>query len=508
MGAGATVSTASLHALVDEIVALEQQKATVDAAIEKAMARLGDLADDAIRALPADRRSSQIPLRDVSARIAARLRISDRTVQGRLLEAQTLMAEYPLLIESWAEARITRGHVRAIVDAGEHLRDPEIRSDYEQHLVRVAEEESVARTRPVAQLTAERLNPVPLAERHAHARERRKMQLRSLPDAMARLILDLPAVLGRGIFERATQLAQVERTAPSAAAADTAAASEVASGSVRHTAAVVAAIADCPSGLEVALTLRLRAVVASAELSGTDFVWDAGAPAPPEDARTQPEDTRTLDQRRADIAAELLLAGVPVGIDPEVALNITATVRLTVPVLTLTGDDTQPGRAPAELAGRVPIDPATARRLVATAPGWDRVLTHPITGMVLAVDRYRPTTAQRRYLDARDIQCRFFGCTAPAHDCDHDHTIEYSGGGPTDVRYLADECRRHHPLRHHSRWNVIPHADGVFEWIDPDGRRYLDRPAPTVGFLPDSFFEARQRRAGLYQHDSGDPPPF
>lgn len=504
MTADTVVGSSRLHALVDEIVTLEQQKATVDAAIEKAMARLGDLTDDAIRALPADRRAAQIPLRDVSARIAARLRVSDRTIQGRLLDAQTLMAEYPLLVESWAQARITRGHVRAIVDAGERLRDPEIRADYERHLVRVAEEESVARTRPVAQLTAERLNPVPLAERHAEARKRRKMQLRPLPDAMVRVLLDVPAVLGHGVFQRATELSRLDRAAPPRPASERlglGSAPTPEPGPSRHTLQLVTAIARRPSGFEIAVTLHLRALVAVAGVSGMDFVRDAGAPA-------LAEDTRTLDQRRADIACELLLAAVPAGVDPETALNITASVRLTVPVLTLTGDDTRPGRAPAELAGRVPIDPATARRLVARAPGWDRVLTHPITGMVLAVDRYRPTTAQRRYLDARDMQCRFFGCTAPAHRCDHDHTIEYSRGGPTDVRYLADECKRHHPLRHHSRWQVIPHADGVFEWIDPDGRRYLDRPAPTVGFLPDSFFEARHRRDGLYLHDSGDPPPF
>ncbi len=214
-----------------------------------------------------------------------------------------------------------------------------------------------------------------------------------------------------------------------------------------------------------------------------------------------------MDQRRADLLAELLLTGVPSGADPDACAAITAQVQLTVPVLTLLGDDDQPGAAPAELAGHGPIDPATARRLTVTAPGWDRVLTHPVTGMVLAVDRYRPTEQQRRYLRARDVHCRFPGCTVPVRRCDIDHTIEYARGGPTDTRYLAHECEPHHDVRHHSAWTVIPRADGVFEWIDPDGRHYRDRPPSTIGFLPD-YGRIQQSRDGLRLIADPEPPPF
>ncbi|GAA3901606.1 DUF222 domain-containing protein [Microbacterium invictum] len=523
MGVDATVTTATTRALMDEIVALETQKATIEASIEKSMAALADQMDEAIRRLPSDRQAAEIPLRDICARLAARLRVSDRTIQGRMLTAQTLLNEYPTIVEAWHDGRISRGHVRVITEAGERLSDPEVRATFEQHLLRVAEEESVARTRPVAEIMAERLNPVPFAERHAYARARRTMQLRPLRDAMSRLTLDVPTVIGQGIFDRATQLAKTER--------------------FQFDGNVVRELAQKQSMLEVALTVRVRTDLVALSVGTVEFVREGAMPnedttgaapideVPPRQAsigeasigeapaasageratdRPVPrvKDPRTLDQRRVDVAAELLLTGIPIGIDPESALNITTTVRVTVPVLTLVGDDVEPGLAPAELAGRVPIDPATARRLVAKASGWDRVLTHPVTGMVLAVDRYRPTAAQRRYLDARDMQCRFFGCTRPVHECDHDHTIEYSRGGPTDVRCLADECKRHHPLRHHSEWIVIPRADGVFEWIDPGGRRYRDRPAPTVGFLPDSFFQAQHRRDGLARQDDGGPAPF
>lgn len=522
MSMDATTDTTTLPALLDEIVELEAQRAGVEAAIERAMARLGDRVDAAVRALPPDRQAAQVPVRDVSARLAARLRVSDRTVQSRMAEAQTLVAEFPALVEAWSTGRVTRGHVRAITDAGERLRDPETRATFEAHLLRVAEDESVARTRPVAELMAERLNPIPLAERHAQARARRKAQLRMRPDAMARVLLDVPAVLGRGIFERATQLAELERHA--------------------FDGTVLTALADKRSLFEVAVTLSAGERTVDVPVGGVDVVLvdhgaadhdaasrDSGAgsgdsgdgtgapatgaagdpgPSRMTPAGPRPVDHRTLDQRRADILAELLLTGIPTGADPEACAKITAHVRITVPVMTLVGDDIDPGRAPAELAGRTPVDPATARRLVAEATGWDRVLTHPVTGMVLAVDRYRPTEAQRRYLDARDLRCRFPGCTQPSHRCDNDHTIEYSRGGPTDVRYLASECKRHHPLRHASEWIIIARADGVFDWIDPDGRHYRDRPAPTVGFLPDDFFDAQHRRDGLHFQPHHSRAPF
>ena len=61
-------------------------------------------------------------------------------------------------------------------------------------------------------------------------------------------------------------------------------------------------------------------------------------------------------------------------------------VNVTVPALALAGVTDEP----AELVGRCPIDPDTARQLAGHASGWDRVLADPITGCVLAVDRYTP----------------------------------------------------------------------------------------------------------------------
>ncbi|WP_341977004.1 HNH endonuclease [Microbacterium sp. LTA6] len=201
-------------------------------------------------------------------------------------------------------------------------------------------------------------------------------------------------------------------------------------------------------------------------------------------------DPRTIDQIRCDLALDLLLTGTPAGHDTPDGLlaAITAHVSVTVPVTTLMGAD-QMGTetTPAELNGRCPIDTATAKELAGAASGWDRILTHPITGAVLAVDRYRPSAHLKRHLKARDQRCRFPTCGLPARDCDIDHHQDAALGGATTVNNLGDLCRRHHVLKHHSPWHIEQLDTGVYAWTSPTGKVYLDRPPPqnTVTFTED-----------------------
>lgn len=141
-------------------------------------------------------------------------------------------------------------------------------------------------------------------------------------------------------------------------------------------------------------------------------------------------------------------------------------------------------RPPALIDGVTPIDAATARLLAGAASGWTRVLTDPISGSLLAVDRYRPSPHLRRHLKARDQRCRFPSCGLAARTCDLDHNHAASTGGETCHDNLADFCRRHHMLKHHSPWNVTQLPGGVLEWNSPIGRIYIDRPPPqnTVVF--------------------------
>ncbi len=176
-------------------------------------------------------------------------------------------------------------------------------------------------------------------------------------------------------------------------------------------------------------------------------------------------DARTLDELRADVLADLLLATDPVAhnIGPTGLAAIHATVQVTVPVLALIDDGVRDPFETGVLDGRSPVDPETARQLAANAPGFDRVLTHPISGAVLAVDRYRSTEELRRHLRVRDEHCRFPGCRIPARRCDIDHTIDHARGGQSSAANLAHLCRRHHTLKHQTAWTVTQRNGGVLE---------------------------------------------
>jgi hypothetical protein len=176
-----------------------------------------------------------------------------------------------------------------------------------------------------------------------------------------------------------------------------------------------------------------------------------------------PDETRTLAQLRADIAGDLLV-GVLGGTMSGPSGGIS--VAVTVPVMTLLGHGEQPGY----LDGYGPIDAETARRLAGHAPSFTRLLTHPVTGAVLDVDRtsYRVPADLKKWLAVRDGGCTFPGCGRSTRDCDLDHTTAWDDGGTTSAENLAHLCRHHHRLKHHSSWEVRHTVLGI-EWTSPTG---------------------------------------
>jgi hypothetical protein len=322
-----------------------------------------------------------------------------------------------------------------IAEAGASLPDAGSRARYERVVLPVAERETVGRLRPVAQVAAQRIHPVPAAERDRAAAAGRRIWKRADVDGMAELGMVGPAATIEAVYARATTLGMT----------------------------VVAA----------------RRSARPTRTEGEDALdgLDAQPPAP---------DARSLDEIRFDVVADLLLTGHATAAASDASVPTSEAIRvhvqLTIPVLTLLGRSDEP----ATLAGHGPIAIDEARRLAAAAPGWDRVLTHPITGCVLAVDRYRPTNEQRRLLAVRDEHCRFPGCRQPVSRCDIDHTIAREHDGATDVGNLAHLCRRHHTLKHHSAWRVRQRAAGVLEWTSPTGQVVSDVPARTLVFSASS----------------------
>lgn len=180
-------------------------------------------------------------------------------------------------------------------------------------------------------------------------------------------------------------------------------------------------------------------------------------------------DDRTMDQRRADVALDLLCEG-------EIALTRSAGGRgggrneLRVDLETLAGLSEQPG----ELSGYGPIVAELARQVALEAQSWDYVVTDSADGQVVAAGalRRRPTADQARRVRFRTPRCAFPGCRMPAIDCDLDHRRPRAKGGPTTEANLAPLCRHHHHIRHVAGWTYDPDPGGGHTWTSPLGLVY------------------------------------
>ncbi|MDD7962490.1 HNH endonuclease signature motif containing protein [Microbacterium thalli] len=449
-GVGSDADVAALAQLVADAERVTDAARAAQIHEVRVLAAAGRLAEQ--QAARDDERitAREMALRSIAAELAGVFVTTDRTLQRRIDEARDLVENYPVTMEAWEAGRITRGHVRVIQDTG-CVVPAEVRGEFERVAIERCEGETPNRVRDALVHLAERLHPRSFSERHEAAAAGRCVRVQAGPDGMSDLIATLPTVIAEGVVDRLTRQAREiidARPQADAAGADAGEAGEAGAGSA---AAEADADADAPHG---------------SSFSG---------------------DTRTIDQIRADVFADLLLAGAP-ALDPTAdgdgngALGaIRAKVQVVVSALTLTGEDD----GPADLVGRSPIDAATARQLAGDNTAWDRLLTHPVTGTVLECDTYQPTAAMRRLLRARDRHCRFPGCRQPAIRCEIDHTHAASDGGPTHVCNLAHLCKRHHDVKHHTRWRVRQLAGGLLVWTSPTGRVYReDAPSALVAFAP------------------------
>ncbi|WJL96077.1 DUF222 domain-containing protein [Microbacterium sp. ET2] len=198
-------------------------------------------------------------------------------------------------------------------------------------------------------------------------------------------------------------------------------------------------------------------------------------------------DTRSLDEVRADLFADMLLTAIP-AIDPTRDRPgglgaIKAKVQVVIPVMALMGQSD----VPCDLAGVGPIDAKTARLLAGNSDGpWERLLTHPITGLTMAVDTYQRTAAMDRFLKGRDKHCRWPGCRMPAKKCEVDHNHDAALGGKTEICNLCCLCQRHHSMKQFTAWTVRQLDGGVIAWTSPTGRIYIDNPpGHGVHFTPE-----------------------
>lgn len=189
-----------------------------------------------------------------------------------------------------------------------------------------------------------------------------------------------------------------------------------------------------------------------------------------------PGETRTLAQLRADAFADIVTGD-------GTANEVRTSVNVTVPVLTLLKEDSPEGyRAnPAVLNGYGPIDADMARRLCRNAPSLFRLLTDPIDGAILTLDRksYRPHADLKRLILALRRTCSFPGCNRLACQSDLDHSLDWLLGGVTSLRNMAPLCRAHHRVKHMTRWKMNRDAEtGDISWTSPTGITHDTDPPP------------------------------
>lgn len=443
--------------------------------------------------------AAELAYRTVRSEVAAALHLSEHTVDRHMADAYTLTHHYAATFAALNSGQVGFEHCRVIITAGKVIGDDGLVADtctsaadespheiialrraaYEQAVSEYARVETPQRLRPIAQRLAETFAERTFDERHSQACMRRRVYVVEHTDGMSDLVAHLPTVEAYAIKDRLTRMAQMLE------------------GVERSTSAEPGGPGG-PGGPGV--DTRTPAGADASE----------GAAAAGSEARRTPNmpshQRRTRDQLRTDLLSDLLLnsdaseAAAPSTTAGDASVSRTGgaheAIRARVQVIVtdealftdLVHRAEAPHRStglhtpPAELVGAGSIDTATAQELASSAPAWELIHHHPVTGDVLRVESYRPSAQLRRLLAARDIHCRFPGCRVPVDRCDIDHTVAAVDGGETSNTNLAHLCRVHHTLKHHSGWRVNQARDGTLDWVSPAGRSYQERPPSRVRF--------------------------
>lgn len=188
-----------------------------------------------------------------------------------------------------------------------------------------------------------------------------------------------------------------------------------------------------------------------------------------------PDETRTARQLAADVLRDLLIDGETSSL-PDSVRGIRPSVFITVPALAAATGDGRFGTA--EVDGIGPIDLETATKLIGAGSEWTRIVTHPLTGMVLDIDRkrYRPPAGIARLARWMYGTCTFPGCRTAAHRCELDHIRDWCDGGKTCIGNLHPLCTGHHTVKHATQWLVEPEPGGGVTWTSPGGQRFTTAP--------------------------------
>lgn len=424
--------------------------------------------------------------RAVVSDIALATRSGEQAVNMRLTRAQALCVRAPRTLTAALEGKVGWAHAAHLADAVAELQ-PATATALDAAVVTAAGCQNPRVFARTVRRHRDRLHPTPLAVRHEEAATRRGIDIIPAADGMAYLNLYATAPIIHAVFARVTDTAKHARTTGDPRTLN------------QLRADVTAALLLDDGTLDLTATWQQPTLAAERR--------PVPAAARPDERSANPQQERP--PRAAD--PDNPLGGAPPV--PErhqrtlpglatLARSVRPRVFVTVPVLTLLGRSDEP----AMLDGTVPIDAETAEALTALAPSLTRLLTHPVSGNVLAVDSrtYVPPAGLRHHLTARDTTCRFPGCTRPAIATDADHTRDFAHGGTTTATNLALLCRGHHVLKHQARFTLTQKQDGsgTLIWATPTGRIYTTTPEPVPATVHTRL------PAPIDIPDPGDEPPW
>ncbi|MFB7885454.1 DUF222 domain-containing protein [Microbacterium sp. NPDC056057] len=220
-------------------------------------------------------------------------------------------------------------------------------------------------------------------------------------------------------------------------------------------------------------------------------------------------DGRTTGQIRADLFADMLIGGDVTRVKSKVLVTVPldrlvpaarASVRVPAPSAAVVGLDLN---SDCLIPGVGAIDDATARQMLLDAGAFTRVITDPVTGVILDMDRRarKATRAQREWLALVHGTCSRDGCDRLAIDGDIDHHCAYHGPGrgETDIANLDPLCDPDHALKDTTLLRHQRREDGSIEVAFPSGHRTTN---PFAGL--------RERVRALLDRIAEPPedPPF
>ncbi|GAB3043895.1 hypothetical protein GCM10027052_27600 [Parafrigoribacterium mesophilum] len=303
----------SIRTRIDNLVALRQRMSALQVEEMRELAAIAKLnREQAEQRHPDDDpdwgNSLETAQRSLAAELALANKVSARTMENRLGEAEMLVDLFPTTLETLATGEIGLGHARVIMEHGAPLDDDNQRAKYEHIVLERAVNVTPGRLTRKAELTATRLRGGTFDERHDAAADGRSLLGKRLKDGMSLMTFYLPTVLAEAIRDRLTRQAKAIRNAGDPRTLDQIrcdlAAELLLTGEP-------AANKDSPHGAAIGITAEVCIVIPALTLLGKSddpATLNGGSPIGLEDAKALAADAPVLVRILTDPVSDQVLA--------------------------------------------------------------------------------------------------------------------------------------------------------------------------------------------------------